>query len=54
MSESRKVKILVVDDHPFLREGIVGAINSQNDMVLIGEASNGRKLSRNSACFALT
>jgi PleD family two-component response regulator len=37
-------KILVVDDHPFLREGIVGAINSQSDMVLIGEASNGKKV----------
>ena len=43
MSESRKIKILVVDDHPFLREGIVGAINSQIDMVLIGEASNGQE-----------
>ncbi|HEY1802947.1 MAG TPA: response regulator transcription factor [Terracidiphilus sp.] len=43
MSESRKIKILVVDDHPFLREGIVGAINSQSDMVLIGEASNGQE-----------
>jgi DNA-binding NarL/FixJ family response regulator len=32
-----------VDDHPFLREGIVGAINSQSDMVLIGEASNGQE-----------
>jgi DNA-binding NarL/FixJ family response regulator len=41
MSEPRKIKILVVDDHPFLREGIVGAIKSQNDMVLIGEASDG-------------
>ena len=43
MSEIRKIKILVVDDHPFLREGIVGAINSQSDMVLIGEASNGKE-----------
>jgi DNA-binding NarL/FixJ family response regulator len=43
MSESRKIKILVVDDHPFLREGIVGAINSQSDMVLAGEASNGQE-----------
>jgi DNA-binding NarL/FixJ family response regulator len=43
MSESRKIKILVVDDHPFLREGIVGAINSQSDMVLIGQASNGQE-----------
>ena len=43
MSESRKIRILVVDDHPFLREGIVGAVNSQSDMVLIGEASNGQE-----------
>jgi DNA-binding NarL/FixJ family response regulator len=43
MSGSRKIRILVVDDHPFLREGIVGAINSQSDMVLIGEASNGQE-----------
>ena len=43
MSGIRKIKILVVDDHPFLREGIVGAINSQSDMVLIGEASDGKE-----------
>ena len=43
MSEARKIRILVVDDHPFLREGIVGAVNSQSDMVLIGEASNGEE-----------
>jgi DNA-binding NarL/FixJ family response regulator len=43
VSKVRKIKILVVDDHPFLREGIVGAINSQSDMVLIGEASNGKE-----------
>jgi DNA-binding NarL/FixJ family response regulator len=33
----------VVDDHPFLREGIVGAIQSQIDMELIGEAGNGQE-----------
>jgi DNA-binding NarL/FixJ family response regulator len=43
MSGERKIRILVVDDHPFLREGIVGAINSQSDMALIGEASNGQE-----------
>jgi DNA-binding NarL/FixJ family response regulator len=43
MNESRRIRILVVDDHPFLREGIVGAINSQSDMVLMGEASNGEE-----------
>jgi DNA-binding NarL/FixJ family response regulator len=36
-----------VDDHPFLRAGIVGAINSQGDMVLIGEASNGKEAVEN-------
>jgi DNA-binding NarL/FixJ family response regulator len=43
MSSEKKIRILVVDDHPFLREGIVGAINSQSDMALIGEASNGQE-----------
>jgi DNA-binding NarL/FixJ family response regulator len=47
MSEARKIRILVVDDHPFLRAGIVGAINSQSDMVLIGEASNGKEAVEN-------
>ena len=43
MSDSRTIKILVVDDHTFLREGIVGTINSQSGIVLIGLASNGRE-----------
>src|SRR3984885_5471203 len=43
MSDKRKIKILVVDDHPFLREGIAGAINGQSDMVLIGEACDGKQ-----------
>jgi DNA-binding NarL/FixJ family response regulator len=47
MGEARKIRILVVDDHPFLRAGIVGAINSQGDMVLIGEASNGKEAVEN-------
>ena len=43
MSDKRKIKILVVDDHTFLREGIAGAINGQSDMVLIGEAGDGKQ-----------
>ena len=43
MGVERKITILVVDDHPFLREGIVGAINNQSDMVIVGEASNGEQ-----------
>jgi DNA-binding NarL/FixJ family response regulator len=30
-----------VDDHPLIRDGIAMVINSQSDMVLIGEASSG-------------
>lgn len=41
MIETRQIRILVVDDHPFLREGIAAAINGQKDMILVGEATNG-------------
>ena len=37
------IKILTVDDHPILREGIAAIIGNHSDMVLVGEASNGRE-----------
>ncbi|HEX8404948.1 MAG TPA: response regulator transcription factor [Duganella sp.] len=39
----RPITVLVVDDHPLLRAGIGEAIANQDDMRLIGEASNGRE-----------
>lgn len=37
------IRILTVDDHPLLREGIAAVIEGQPDMVLVGEATNGRE-----------
>ncbi len=37
------IRVLTVDDHPLLREGIAVLIDTQSDMQLIGEASNGRE-----------
>jgi DNA-binding NarL/FixJ family response regulator len=42
-SQPKQIRILVVDDHPMLREGITAAIARQPDMVLVGEAVNGRE-----------
>jgi len=37
------IRVLAVDDHPLLREGIAALIGTEDDMELIGEASNGRE-----------
>ena len=40
---STPIRIFSVDDHPLLREGIAALVNSQPDMVLIAQASDGRE-----------
>ena len=37
------IKVLTVDDHPILREGIAAIIENHDDIVLVGEAANGRE-----------
>jgi DNA-binding NarL/FixJ family response regulator len=42
MNESSQIRILCVDDHPLVHEGIATVIRNQPDMTLIAEAFNGR------------
>ena len=37
------IRVLIVDDHALLRDGISALIGNQADMELVGEASNGRE-----------
>ena len=45
-SEPGPIRILAVDDHALLREGIAGLVAGQSDMSLVAQASNGREAIR--------
>lgn len=41
MANSAPIRVLCVDDHPLMRDGIAFALQSQKDMELVGEAVDG-------------
>ena len=41
--DSKKIRILAVDDHPVLRQGIAALIADESDMTLVAQAANGRE-----------
>jgi len=41
MSDTRPIRILTVDDHPVLREGIAAVLGSEGDIEVVAEAANG-------------
>jgi two-component system nitrate/nitrite response regulator NarL len=42
MGRQARVRVLVADDHPLYRDGIVRAIKQRPDLELVGEAGDGR------------
>jgi DNA-binding NarL/FixJ family response regulator len=42
-SDASPIRIMAVDDHALLREGIAGLVAGQSDMALVAEAANGRE-----------
>ena len=43
MKNSTPIRILCIDDHPLMREGIATIIRNEPDMLLVAEASSGRE-----------
>ena len=41
---TEKIRIILADDHPVVRDGLMGMIGSQKDLSVVGEAGNGEDL----------
>jgi DNA-binding NarL/FixJ family response regulator len=41
--DTKQIRIMTVDDHPVLRQGIAALIADQPDLTLVAEATNGRE-----------
>lgn len=40
---TKQIRIVVGDDHPVVREGLLALVNSQHDMTVVSEAANGQQ-----------
>ncbi len=40
---NQKIKIFITDDHPIVRDGLISILETQEDFVIVGQASNGNE-----------
>ena len=43
MSSSDKIKLVIVDDHPLVLDGLISRLNRSQEIQIIGQASNGKE-----------
>jgi DNA-binding NarL/FixJ family response regulator len=43
MSTKKKIKVLIVDDHPVVRKGLWSCLDAQPNLKVVGEAANGHQ-----------
>jgi YesN/AraC family two-component response regulator len=43
MKKAKAIRVLCVDDHPVVRDGLISIIGAQPDMRVIDDASDGRE-----------
>src|SRR5690348_3120520 len=41
MADKTKVRVLVADDHPVVRQGVIANVKPQRDMTVVAEAGDG-------------
>jgi len=42
MSSEQHIRVLIVDDHPLMREALAGLVETEADMRVVGQAENGQ------------
>ncbi len=43
MNSSPQIRVMVIDDHSIVRQGLVSLLNTENDLIVIAEGSDGQQ-----------
>jgi DNA-binding NarL/FixJ family response regulator len=43
VTTTNQIRVLTVDDHPLMRSGIAAVIEGEEDIMVVGEANNGKE-----------